>query len=219
MNDEIKRITHDAARFWYESWQYFESISLLAEAIANQLAKDGYNPAFQSYGLKFAAHDRGDTRLVYDRLKNHWFGVFSVGDTLEKETCITYGFGITFGFNDPTSNVDPWIPLVYIFKGRAKENSEWNIWEYSRNLLTPSCLLAKPNNQSDYFVTIDVQNYESIEYLHALRLPLGAVRSTDDIAKIIKPCVEALRNNNERLLQEIEDYLLPVNEDWRFESD
>ena len=207
MNDEIKTITHDAAKFWYEAWQYFESISLLAEAIANQLSKDGYNPNFQSYGLKFAAYDRGETRLVYDRLKNHWLGRFSIGDTVEKEENVTYGFGITFGFNDPASSVDPWIPIVYIFKSKVKENSEWKDWEYSRNLLTPSCLLTQLNKENDYIVKIDVSNYDAIEYLNVLRFPLGAIRTTDDVSKIIKPSVEALRRNDEMTLIKIHDYL------------
>jgi len=218
MNDEIKTITHDAAKFWYEAWQYFESISLLAEAIANQLEKDGYNPKFQSYGLKFAAYDRGETRLVYDRLKNQWIGRFSIFDTIEKEENITYGFGITFGFNDPVSSVEPWIPIVYIFKSKVKENSEWKDWDY-RNLLASPCLLTQLKEENDYIVKIDVSNYDAIEYLNVLRFPLGAVRTTDDVSKIIKPSVEALRHNNEMTLIKIQDFLLPINDEWKMKGD
>lgn len=219
MNDEIRKVTHEAAKFWYEASQYFESISFLAEAIANQLAKDGYTPSFLSYGLKFAAYDRGDTRLVYDRLKNHWYGKFSVGNNPEDDEHATYGFGITYGFNDPASNVDPWIPLIYLFKGKVKEIGEWKDWEYSRNLFTPSNLLNQPKKEDSHILELDVKNYDAIEYVKALIFPLGAVTNTDDVSKIVKPSVEALRINDDTVLKNISGYLLPAMEEWKFEGD
>ena len=208
MNNEIEKVTHDAAIFWYEASQYFESMSMLAEAIANQLAKDGYNPIFQSYGLKFSAWDRGETRLVYDRLKNHWFGRFSIDNIPEKDEQATYGFGITFGYNDPDSRVEPWLPLIYLFKGKVKENGEWNDWEYSRNLFTPTSLFGQRVTKSDHIMELDVSNYDAIDYVNVLRFPLGAVCTTDDVSKIIKPSVESLRFNTEAGLQSITSYLL-----------
>ena len=198
MYEDVKEISHDAAKFWFEANQYFESISQLAESISNQLAKDGYSPKYQSYGLKFAAYDQGETRLVYDRLKNHWFGRFSVNALQEEQEKIIYGFGISFGINDPDSEVEPWIPLVYIFKGKTAESEEWKEWDHSRLLFTPSNLLTQSNQVGEYIISLDVDNFDAIEYVNILVFPLGAIRSTDDIAKIVKPSVEVLRANNER---------------------
>lgn len=210
MNNDVKEISHNAARFWFEASQYFESICQLAESISNQLTKEGYIPTFQSYGLKFAAYDQGETRLVHDRLKNHWFGRFSVDAIEEQQENIIYGFGISFGFINPDSEVEPWIPLVYIFKGKTVENEEWNEWDHSRILFAPSNLLAQSSNVGEYLISLDVDNFDSIEHVSILVFPLGAIRSTDDIAKIVKPSVEALRANDENKLEDIKPYLLSL---------
>lgn len=218
MNKEIKTITHDSANFWYEARQYFESVTLLAEAIANQLVKEGYDPIDQQYGFKFLVYDHGHTRLVYDRLKNHWLGRFTIGDSKEKQENVVYGFGITFGFNDPQSNVDPWIPLVYFFKSKMVDNKKWNDWDYSRILFSPSNLLMQLNEEETFIIKIPVSNFDAIEYVNALIFPLGAIRTTDDVSKIVKPSIEALHCNNESPLQEIKTYLLSVKEEWKVES-
>jgi len=90
MNDDIKARTLNTAKFWYESSKFFNSLSLLAEAISNELINLGYKLVDKSYGLKFAASDPGGTRLVYDRIKNHWFGEFTLGDSV---SCFPKGTG------------------------------------------------------------------------------------------------------------------------------
>ncbi len=214
MNSQTKALSHDAAKFWYEAWRYFESISLLAETLANQLSKDGYEPTPQSYNLKFFAYDPGDTRLVHDRLKNHWFGLFSIDDTIEDKENLQYGFGIIFGSNDPSSSVNPWIPVVYIFKAKMKEGAPWESWKHGRKLFSPSTVLSQANEGNHYILNLDVSNHSDIEYLKILRFPLGAIRSTDDVSRITKPSVEALRHDTESMLAGIEPYLLSMNDIW-----
>ena len=211
MNAEIKVKSIDAAKFWYESSLFFESICLLAEAISNQLSASGYKPLFHSYGLKFAASDPGGTRLVYDRVKNHWFGEFSIGDHVEQHEITTYGFGIAFGINDPESSVSPWFPIVYFFKSKIVENAKWKSWEYPQKLFSPINLMILMEETEKYIINVNVDDYDDIDYAKVIVFPLGTICSTDDVAKITKPCVEALRSDDENQLKPIEEYLFLSN--------
>ncbi len=212
MNDEIKTRTIDAAKFWYESSKFFQSICLLTEAISNQLTSHGYKPVHQSYGLKFAVSDIGETRFVYDRLKNHWFGEFSLGDYVEEEKDLIYGFGVAFGSNDPESDVSPWLPFAYFFKSKMIDGSEWKRWEYPQALFSPAKLMYALRENKEHIINIDVSRFDAIAFVKALIFPLGAILSTDDLAKITKPAVEALRYNDEKKLESIGEYMFIDNE-------
>lgn len=211
MNDKIKIRTIDAAKFWYESSKFFQSICLLTEAISNQLTNHGYKPLFKSYGLKFAASDPGETRLVYDRLKNHWFGEFSLGDYVEEEKDSIYGFGVAFGSNDPESDVSPWLPFTYFFKSKMIDGSEWKHWEYPQALFSPAKLMYALLKNKEQIINIDVSGFDAIGFVKAIIFPIGAILNSDDLAKIIKPAVEALRYDDEKKLESIGEYMFTEN--------
>lgn len=213
MKSDIKSITESAAKFWFEASQFLENLCLLAEAISNQLAKEGYSPISYSYGLKFAAFDRGDTRLVYDRMKNHWYGRFLICDSNGASNNDFYGYGISFDVNNPSSAVKTWIPLIYFFKGKTR-GVEWKDWDFSRILFSPSNVLSQIKFQNSALVNLDVGDLKEIDSVRAVFYPLGAIQTMEDIGMIVKPTVEALRQNNADCLSEEVKSVVFFYEKW-----
>lgn len=226
-----------AARFWFEASTFFENITLLAEAIAREMDNNGYKAIKIIHGNKYDVWNTGVGRLMADRIQNHWYGLFEVTPTTNnldttnhddevdidqsQQGDTSYGFGITFGVYDPGSPVDPWIPLVYLYKGTCKPGKKWETWRYNRTLFTPSNLLKEYDKQKKCILSFyNIPAFPDINCVSVIAFELGKICSISDVRAIIKPSIEALRSGVEESLNKIkeEKYLLCSNIDWRLEE-
>ena len=215
VNQDNRQLSHDAGQFWFEASRFLESNALLAESIAATLVNFGHNPAYKSYGLRFSAADRGETRLVHDRLKNHWFGNFSLTTDADAGNTV-YGFGVVYGRTDPKSLAAPWIPLVYFFRSDMADGTRWDDWQHQCRLCIPSVLLSLPEQEGRrWMLCVNTDGVTGVNAVQVIRVPLGAVGSSEDVQRLVEPIVNALSTGNEEALATLADYLIERGEAWQ----
>ncbi len=53
---------------------------------------------------------------------------------------------------------------------------------------------------------------DKIKSVFCIRVPLGAVNSSEDVERIVEPIVNALKHESEEYIEGIKDYLVGLNE-------
>lgn len=215
VNPEYRQLSHEAGRFWFEASRFLESNALLAESIAATLVNFGRNPEYKPYGLRFSAADQGETRLIHDRLKNHWFGNFSLTTDADAGNTV-YGFGVVYGRTNPESIASPWIPLVYFFRSDMADGTKWHDWQHQCKLCVPSVLLSLPEQEAGRWIShVNTNGVTGVNAVQVIRIPLGAVGSSEDVQRLVEPIVNALITGEEEALAPLADYLIERGEAWQ----
>lgn len=215
MRSEFKHTSLKAGLFWYEAWSFFRDIGLLMETVANVLVSLGYQPIRPYYGVPFSAN-QPPSRLVYDRVLMHWMGTFPEPKGPGDDQIIHYGYGLGFGNTHPQAPVNPWIPLFYFFKAEMVGTAAWELGNWNKRFFDPVTLAHLPTKTGRYLVYFAADQLTEcatkVKQITAIRIPLGALNSTEDVARIVGPVIQALRHNDESYLAELGESLMAVDE-------
>jgi len=214
MNQELFEQSKDMANFFYSAYNFYNDLSLLLKAIADELSQQGCKIGDEQYYLPFYSTNT-DGRTGFSITKEFWGRFYNkrLENQEQFQQEIHFIYGIVFDESvKPESQIKPWVPYIHFMKTKLKSPDKWEGWNWNRRIIDFK-EIVDDSKQFEYVSYIKPSSANSLSDLEArideiylLRLPLTSIKSTDDIRKIILPIVNALSEENEIHLQQIHDY-------------
>jgi hypothetical protein len=214
MKEEYYQKSKNAAAFFFNVYEFYRDISLLMKEFSREINLLGYKCVKESYQLEYTVENSN----IYDgfSVNKGLIGRFYSKETLDINAAKNhFSYGILFNETKPDSLIKPWIPIIYFLKGETKETGNWDAWNWNRKILK---VISKENSEN---FLIGLSNFGTIEKaeipkeilnVFCIKIPLGAMSSSEDVSLIVRPVLTALKEESESCLYEINDYLIKANE-------
>jgi hypothetical protein len=138
MRKEFITKSYEAAKFHFQAYRFLNDLTLLMDAIGQELRIQGYSLGAESYYLSFLWIDNQDfsaqTGSGRFRMTQEFHGRFYENRSQGAEL-VHYVYGILLrGNQDPESISGSWIPYIYFMKAKLISVMQWDHWKWSRRL-------------------------------------------------------------------------------------
>ena len=219
MRKEFEKISQEAAKFFYDCYSFFRDLSLLLKEVSRELTAQGYTVQINSYYLPYVMLDTD----VYEgfKINKAFIGKFYDRKDVTTQELVHYTYGIIFKEKiKPDSQLSQWIPCLHFMRGELTSHQDWDIW-WNAQILDILEVEQKSSPKFRYIAAIESSSEISklknisvaIKSVYVLKVPLGALNSTDDVIKITGVAADVLRKLSEVSLKDVEDNFLVVNND------
>lgn len=209
----------EIADFYYSAKRYFNQLFLLTEGISNLLIDKGWKVTSWMNKRPVSI-----ISYLWSNDRSNLTKSFSARFEKEEEPNIKYGFSIFFFNYDPLGE-QQWVPSAYFFRVKLIEDKSLDDWKVDPKIAQYIRPILLSHSVNSVFIETSepwpkelsgdgVDN--QIQSISIVPFPLASIENSEDLEYITTKAINALSENNPKILANDEEYLTRV---WELTTD
>jgi len=212
MDIDINNKSTEAARFYFSCYKFFRDLELLIMEIGHNLNICGFKIRQFTFGLPYSIIYMARNQSGYNYFPIEFLGMcYDEATTDYSKKLLHYNYGILLRPKNPDSEIESWQPVLYFIKGMLSTSSDWSYWEGNQRIVERA-FPRGGSSEGDQLVRVTLPEgnplYGKLDHAWCVAVPLGAVATSEDVARITLPIITALKHEDSAHLEPWKEILL-----------